>query len=117
MSPPPARRPGGSYGSLDASAPGVVHPASIGMMASNLISSPAPAYPAAASQAQVQGEVTVRAVVDREGNVIDARVVSGPELLRDVSLEAVQHWRYRPYMQGGKPVEVATTAILDFELP
>jgi TonB family protein len=114
---PPPPRPRGSSDGLNASASGVVHPASIGMMASNLISSPAPAYPAAASQAQVQGEVTVRAVVDRDGNVIDARVVSGPELLRDVSLEAVQHWRYRPHMQGGKPVEVATTAILDFELP
>ena len=87
------------------------------MMATNLISSPAPEYPAAASQARVQGEVTVRAVVDRNGNVTDARVISGPELLRDVSLEAVQHWRFRPYMQGGKPVEVATTAVLDFELP
>jgi TonB family protein len=117
INPGPLRRLGGSSENLDASAAGVVHPASIGMMASNLISSPAPAYPAAASQARVQGEVTVRAVVDREGNVTDARVVSGPELLRDVSLEAVQHWRYRPYMQGGKPVEVATTAVLDFELP
>jgi TonB family protein len=114
MEPPPLRR---SSASLNASAPGVVHPTSLGMMASNLISSPAPAYPLAASQAQVQGEVRVRAVVDREGNVIDARVVSGPVLLRDVSLEAVQHWRYRPYMQSGRPVEVATTAVLDFELP
>jgi len=117
INPGPLRRPGGSSEILDASAPGFVHPASIGMMASNLISSPVPTYPPAASQARVQGEVTVRAVVDRKGNVIDARVVSGPELLRDVSLEAVQHWRYRPYMQGGKPIEVATTAILDFELP
>ena len=116
INPGPLRRPDGSSESLNTSAPGVVHPASIGMMASNLISSPAPAYPPAASQARVQGEVTVRAVVDREGNVTDARVVSGPELLRDVSLEAVQHWHYRPYMQGGKPVEVAT-AVLDFELP
>jgi TonB family protein len=116
INPAPLRRPGGVTPSI-ISAPGVVHPASIGMMASNLISSPAPEYPAAASQARVQGEVTVRAVVDHEGNVTDARVVSGPELLRDVSLEAVQHWRFRPYMQGGKPVEVATTAVLDFELP
>ncbi|WP_263383765.1 energy transducer TonB [Granulicella arctica] len=114
LNPPPPRL---SAERLNAAAPGVVHPASLGMMASNLISSPAPAYPAAASQALVQGEVRVRAVVDRDGNVIDARVVSGPELLRDVSLEAVQRWRFRPYMQGGKPVEVATTAILDFELP
>lgn len=95
---------------------GVVHPASIGMMATNLISSPTPDYPPAASQAHVEGEVRVRAVVDREGNVINARVVSGPELLRDASLQAVQHWRFRPYLRRGEPVEVATTAVLDFEL-
>jgi TonB family protein len=87
------------------------------MMAAYLVSSPAPAYPAAAFQARVQGEVTVRAVVDREGNITDARVISGPELLRDAALEAVQHWRYRPYTQDGKPIEVDTTAIVDFELP
>jgi len=117
MNPAPLRRPGGVDPGPISTAPGVVHPASIGMMASKLISSPAPEYPAAAFQARVQGEVTVRATVDRDGNVTDARVISGPELLRDVSLEAVQHWRFRPYMQGGKPVEVATTAVLDFELP
>lgn len=86
-------------------------------MAANVMFSPAPVYPPAASAAHVQGEVRVRAVVGRDGDVIDARVVSGPPLLRDAALEAVERWRYRPYMQYGKPVAVATTAILDFQIP
>lgn len=117
INPGPSRRATSTFGSPDSATQGVVRPGSAGMMASNLISSPAPAYPAAALQAHVQGEVTVQAVVDRDGNVMDARVVSGPELLRSATLEAVQHWRYRPYRQGGEVIEVATTAIVDFELP
>ena len=86
-------------------------------MAAYVMFSPAPAYPPAASAARVQGEVTVRAVVGRGGEVVDARVVSGPPLLREAALEAVQRWRYRPYVQNGKPLAVEATAILDFQIP
>lgn len=108
--------PAGS-GAFGAPREGVVRLGSAGIMAGNVMFSPPPAYPAAASAAHVQGEVTVRAVVGREGDVIDARVVSGPPLLRDAALEAVERWRYRPYLQDGKPVAVATTAIVDFQMP
>jgi TonB family protein len=93
-----------------------VHTGSAGTMASSLMYSPEPAYPVAAIAAGVQGEVTVRAVVGPTGNVIDASVVSGPPLLREAALDAVGRWRYRPYEQDGKPVTIATTAILDFQI-
>ena len=96
---------------------GTVHLGSTGNMASNLMYSPEPEYPADAIAAGVQGEVTVRAIVGPNGNVIEARVVSGPPLLRDAALQAVQRWRYRPYEQEGRPITVATTAILDFQIP
>lgn len=89
---------------------------SAGMMAANLISSPAPAYPVAASAAGVQGEVIVEAVVGRDGVVRETRIVSGPMLLRAAALDAVQRWHYRPYEVDGKAVEVATTARLEFRL-
>ena len=89
---------------------------SSGIMAANLLSSPTPAYPAPASAAQVQGEVVIEAVVGREGDVVEARVVSGPPLLRDAALRAVQQWRYRPFEVDGKPAEVATTARVAFRL-
>ena len=85
-------------------------------MAANLVSSPAPAYPVAASSAGVQGEVVVEAVVGRDGGVVDTRVVSGPPMLRAAALDGVQRWRYRPYEVGGRPIEVATTARLEFRL-
>lgn len=85
-------------------------------MAANLISSPAPAYPTQASGAQVQGEVIIEAVVGRDGEVIETRVVSGPPMLREAALRAVQQWRYRPYEVDGKPAEIATTARVEFKL-
>ena len=96
---------------------GMVHIGSTGPMASGLIYSPEPTYPAQAIAGGVQGQVKVRAVVGPHGNVIDASIVSGPPLLREAALDAVGRWRFRPYEQDGEPVTVATTAILDFEIP
>ena len=107
----------GRVSSGNATAQGIVRPASLGIMAGNVLYSPAPAYPAAASASHVQGEVRVQAEVDRDGNVAFARVISGPPLLRDAALDAVQHWRYRPYLLSGKTVAMSTTAIVEFELP
>ncbi len=85
-----------------------------GVMPAQVISSPPPEYPAAASAARVHGQVTVRAVVDPDGNVIYARAVSGPPLLREAAEAAVHRWRYSPQVSNGKPIAVTTTAILDF---
>ncbi len=94
----------------------IVHQGSAGMTAANVIFSPAPAYPAAASAARVEGQVTVQAVVNPEGKVVSARAVSGPPVLRDAATEAVQRWRYSPLLENGKPIAVTTVAILDFKV-
>jgi TonB family protein len=86
-------------------------------MASNLLYSPVPAYPAAASASHVQGEVKLSADVDRDGKVASVRVISGPPLLRDAALDAVQRWRYRPYLSSGGPIPMAAIAVMDFQLP
>ena len=95
---------------------GLVQSGSAGIMAANLIWSPSPAYPAAASEAGVQGEVTVNALVGKDGNVLSASVVSGPPLLREAALKAVEQWQFHPYLISGKPAIMTTTAIVDFEL-
>ena len=94
----------------------IVHQGSAGMTAANVIFSPAPSYPAAASAAHVEGQVTVQAVVNPEGKVVSARAVSGPPVLRDAATEAVQRWRYSPLLDNGKPIAVNTVAILDFKV-
>ena len=110
--------PGSAFpGHGDAARAGIVRPISLGRMAANVLYSPSPAYPAAASAAHVQGEVKVQAEVGRDGNVIAARIISGPPLLRDAALDAVQRWRYRPYVSSGKPVPMSAMAVMDFQLP
>ena len=104
-------------GSAGASRGGTVRVTSLGAMASNLLYSPVPAYPAAASASHVQGEVKLSADVDRDGKVASVRVISGPPLLRDAALDAVQRWRYRPYLSSGGPIPMAAIAIMDFQLP
>lgn len=97
-------------------AAGTVRPTSLGVMSSNLIYSPAASYPQAASAAHVEGAVKVEAVVDTSGNVAAARVISGPPQLRDAALNAVQQWRYKPYVAGGKARQFTTQALMEFEL-
>lgn len=104
-------------GSRSASIPsGTVHSTSLGISAGNLVYAPDPAYPAAAAVQRVSGQVKLEAMVDREGNVASARVISGPPMLRDAAVNAVQQWRYRPYTAGGKPQTFTATAVMDFQL-
>jgi TonB family protein len=114
----PVVAPAISIGGSRPAAPsrGVVQSGSAGIMAANLISSPTPAYPAAARSAHIEGEVTVNALVGKDGNVLHATVVSGPPLLREAALKAVEQWQYRPYLISGKPAVMTTTAIVAFEL-
>lgn len=110
---------GSSYSRNAAPAPavhGTVHSTSLGMMAGNLVYGPAPSYPPAAAAARIQGEVKIQATIDRDGTVGAARVVSGPPLLRDAAVDAVQHWRYKPFLSAGKPTPTGTMAVVEFEL-
>jgi protein TonB len=37
-------------------------------------------------------------------------------MLRQAAIDAVQQWRYRPYLLNGQPVEVETTINVVFNL-
>jgi TonB family protein len=51
-------------------------------------------YPAAARDRGISGTVVVTANLDSKGQVIDARVVSGPDELRKAALAAVLDWHF-----------------------
>jgi TonB family protein len=75
-----------------------------------------PEYPEEARQAGLQGTVVLDAVVSREGAVTQVRSVSGPEVLSHAAIDAVQWWRYEPYLVDGHPATVETTVIVNFRL-
>ena len=73
-------------------------------------------YPLLGQHSRVQGSVVLQAVIGADGNIENLRVVSGPAMLQQAAIDAVQQWRYRPYMLDGEPVEVETTINVIFSL-
>jgi TonB family protein len=75
-----------------------------------------PIYPPIARAARVSGTVVLQATISRAGAVEELRVVNGPQLLQQATLDAVKTWRYKPYKVGNEPVEVETTVNVVFAL-
>ena len=55
-----------------------------------------PEYPRHAIEQKVEGDVLLDIAVDDQGEVSDARVLSGPDELRKAALGAVLGWHYSP---------------------
>jgi periplasmic protein TonB len=87
-----------------------------GITSGLLIHKVEPSYPVLAKSARIQGDVILRAIIDREGNIQDLQLVSGHPLLVPAAIGAVKQWRYRPYLLNGQPVEVETTITVIFQL-
>ena len=68
-----------------------------------------PVYPPEAKKARIEGKVELDAVIGKDGDVEQLKVVSGPKELQQSSLDAVRQWTYKPYLFNGEPVEVRTT--------
>ena len=82
----------------------------------NLIYRVQPNYPPLARQARIQGTVELRAIISRMGTIENLTVLSGHAMLAPSAVEAVRHWRYRPYLLNGEPIEVETEITLNFIL-
>jgi protein TonB len=81
-----------------------------------LIHSVEPPYPVLARAARVQGDVVLRAIIDKNGNIQDLQLVTGHPMLVPSAIAAVKQWRYKPYLLNGNPVEVDTTITVIFAL-
>lgn len=86
------------------------------VMAGNLLLKTLPQYPAIARAAHIQGIVVLQATISKTGLIENLRAVSGPTWLRQAAIDAVQTWRYKPYLLNGDPVEVETTINVVFNL-
>ncbi|HXM13309.1 MAG TPA: TonB family protein [Terriglobales bacterium] len=74
-----------------------------------------PLYPQAALAVHAQGTVQIEATVNKQGSVVNPRVLSGDPLLARAALEAVRQWRYKPYFLDGQPVEIQTQITINFK--
>jgi protein TonB len=75
-----------------------------------------PQYPDVARLAGIEGDVTLRILVDEDGTIRDIATLSGPPILARSAVRAVEQWRYAPVLVDGHPVGVVTTVTLAFRL-
>ena len=85
-------------------------------MAALVLKKVPPEYPETAKKAHIQGQVVLRAIIGKDGDVESLQIISGHPQLVPAAIDAVKQWKYRPYLQEGKPVEVETEIDVNFTL-
>lgn len=87
-----------------------------GILNGKALNLPLPEYPETAKKANVSGAVTVRIVIDEEGNVISARAISGHPLLRQSAVNAAKEAKFSPTRLNGESVKVSGLLVYNFTL-
>jgi TonB family protein len=64
-----------------------------------------PIYPSEAKS----GQVVLRVTISKQGDVTQVTPVAGSPILITAAIDAVEQWKYKPYVLNGQPVEVDTT--------
>ncbi|MBZ5663761.1 MAG: TonB family protein [Acidobacteriia bacterium] len=103
--------------SAKASLPGLSVPVSRGVSGGQLMHRVAPVYPAQARLLRQEGKVVLAATVMEDGTVRDIKVVEGAPVFAQPAMDAVKHWRYKPYELDGKPVKNEIRINVDFKFP
>ena len=76
-----------------------------------------PLYTDLARKARVEGVVIIEAIIDRNGDVTDVRILKPLPLGLDTSaLEAVKRWKFQPGTLNGQPVPVIYNLTVNFRL-
>ncbi len=103
--------------SAKASLPNLSAPVSRGVSGGQLVHRVPPVYPAQARLLRLEGAVVLAATVAEDGTIRDVKVVEGSPVLAQSAVDAVKHWRYKPYELDGKPVSNAIRIKVDFKFP
>jgi protein TonB len=75
-----------------------------------------PSYPLLAKQMKVQGAVVLEALISKTGSIQEIQILSGPAILSAAAREAVKQWHFKPYYQGGRPVETEARITVNFTI-
>ena len=82
--------------------------AAAGVTSGLLIKKVNPEYPKKARQKHIQGVVILSARIDKNGDIVDLKLLSGDPLPAPAAIDAVRQWNYKPCLLQGRPVEVET---------
>ena len=86
------------------------------VLISKVVSLPQPAYPVMAKQTRTQGAVNIQILVDEQGRVISAQVVSGHPMLNPAAREAALRARFTPTVLNGQAVKIQGVITYNFVL-
>jgi len=86
------------------------------VLTSKAVSLPQPLYPAIGKQIRIQGPVMIQILVDEQGKVVSAQVVSGHPILTASAREAAMRARFTPTVLNGQPVKVQGVITYNFVL-
>jgi TonB family protein len=81
-----------------------------------LLQSTPPVTPPLVRRDGISNTVILDVIIDVLGQVRSASILSGDLVLGNAARAAVLGWRYRPYIQNGRPVDVETTVTVTFPL-
>ncbi len=86
------------------------------VLVSKAIALPQPAYPLMARQTRTEGSVNVQILVDEQGKVMSAQVLSGHAMLVTAAKEAAMRARFTPTILNGQAVKTQGVIIYNFVL-
>jgi TonB family protein len=75
-----------------------------------------PTYSIVAQRANVEGKVSVDVELDENGDVVSAKAVSGPQMLRGSAEDAAKRSRFKPATFNGKPIKSKGSILYNFSL-
>jgi len=75
-----------------------------------------PEYPTVARQLRIQGTVELTLLVAENGSVKKVEIVSGNPVLNGPAASTAKNWKFKPFTEDGKPIEVVAPVSLDFKL-
>jgi protein TonB len=87
-----------------------------GVTKGSLIQKIEPKYPPLAQGARIAGQVLLRAIIGKDGDIKELELLSGHPMLAPAAIAAVRQWHYRPFLLNGEPIEVETTVIVTFQI-
>ncbi len=74
-------------------------------------------YPRLAKEAEIEGKVIIRVLVDEQGNYVRHMIIKDPNpLLTNAVASKIHNLRFTPGIQKGKPIKVWVTIPFDFKL-
>jgi protein TonB len=75
-----------------------------------------PDYPELARKAGIEGRVTVKVLINTNGDVEKVEVVKGHPMLDDAAIASAKQWKFTPPKQRDRAVKVWMNIPIDFKL-